>query len=106
MPFFFTAAFIAFSGLAFAQSTPVSPAPAIGAAAESKPGTPAATSPATPGGAARGKGRVTATPAQTAAAKEAALDAQAKKAREEQERRIKERDRKLEGLMKSICRGC
>jgi 3-hydroxyisobutyrate dehydrogenase len=105
------AAFVAASGAAFAQGAPASPAPASGAAAESKPGTPAAT-PSAPN-AARGRGRAAATPAQAAAtpaqaaaAKEAALDAQAKKAREEQERRIKERDRKLEGLMKSICKGC
>ncbi|MFL5055198.1 MAG: hypothetical protein ACJ8DE_08120 [Microvirga sp.] len=45
------------------------------------------------------------TPAQIAA-REKALDAEAKKAREESERRMQARDRKLEGLMKSICKGC
>lgn len=54
------------------------------------------------------KGRAAApalTPAQIAA-REKALDAEAKRAREESERRMQARDRKLEGLMKSICKGC
>ena len=46
-------------------------------------------------------------PAQAAAAvSEQTLDQQAKKAREEQERRMRDRDRRLERSMKSICTGC
>jgi hypothetical protein len=91
------AASVALAGAAFAQGAPSGPTP--GAAPSAAPSA---------SGAARGKGgaAVAPNPAQAAAAREAALDAQAKKAREEQERRIKERDRKLQGLMGSICRGC
>jgi 3-hydroxyisobutyrate dehydrogenase-like beta-hydroxyacid dehydrogenase len=102
------AAFVAVSGAALAQGAPASATPAPAAPVESKPGAPAAT-PSSPARTTPSKGRAAApaqTPAQAAAAKEAALNAEAKKAREEQERRMKERDRKLEGLMKSICKGC
>ncbi len=67
-----------------AAATAATPAPAIGRAAAPAPAL---------------------TPAQIAA-REKALDAEAKKAREESERRMQARDRKLEGLMKSICKGC
>ena len=75
-----------------------------GAAAAQTSSKPSAATPAP------AKGRAAApapalTPAQIAA-REKALDAEAKKAREESERRMQARDRKLQGLMKSICKGC
>jgi hypothetical protein len=78
-----------------------------GAAAAQTASKPSAAMAATP---APAKGRAATpapalTPAQIAA-REKALDAEAKKAREESERRMQARDRKLQGLMKSICKGC
>ena len=105
MRFLLIAALITLSDTAFAQGAPA-PSSTSGGTAESKLDAPIAATPSAPSTTARGRGRATATPAQAAAAREATLDAQAKKAREEQERRIKERDRKLQGLMKSICKGC
>jgi hypothetical protein len=68
----------------------------------SKPSAATAASPA-PG---KGRGPGTVLPPAQIAAREKALDAEAKKAREESERRMQARDRKLQGLMKSICKGC
>ena len=79
-----------------------------GAAAAQTASKPSAATAAPP---APAKGRAAAAPAPALtpaqiAAREKALDAEAKKAREESERRMQTRDRNLQGLMKSICKGC
>lgn len=70
-------------------------------AAPAKPGTPPKVRASTPTPAAAEKAG-----APTAAEKEATLNAEAKKARDDSERRMKERDRKLERALKTICTGC
>lgn len=85
------AALVAFCAPAWAQDTTTTPPKAGDARAR-------ASAPAVP------KGKARAEP--TAAQKEQALNAEAKKAREESERRMKERDRKLERAIGTICRGC
>ena len=93
---------IAFGGGAFAQGAAApapSETPAAGAAPSAAPAPPATSGRSTTPGRQQ--------PAKVAApTKEQVLDQQAKKARDEQEKRMLERDRKMQRFMQSICRGC
>jgi hypothetical protein len=98
---------IAFAGSAFAQSAGApasSGAPAASAAPAAASPPAAAPAPATSGRSTTPGRRQ---PTQAAApTKEQTLDQQAKKARDEQEKRMKARDLQMERAMKSICKGC